>query len=139
MLTNSQIIEATLETFRGPVLGLGDPQSNTVIGAALPQERYGLVKQYTHEIAVFGFLPAEGTLVESLRIDPPPGLYNETLYVSFSPSNDTYYRTSAEAGWTLFSDPFPVIEETTVQFYAGDPVRKRPPLKARPICRRRFR
>ncbi|MCF7816606.1 MAG: hypothetical protein K9M54_01890 [Kiritimatiellales bacterium] len=112
-------VSATVETDAGTLDGLGNPQAVS-LGAANPSAAYTLDNQLHAAISTYSFDAARGDELVGIMVSPDPGSYGTSVAVSFSttPSATVYYRTAATAAWALYSAPFTLFQDATVQYYA---------------------
>ncbi len=112
-------VRVTGQEFLGSSNGLGSASTRD-FGAPSSGVTTGLVNQYTASISVFSGRPAVGQLEGEVRIAPPGGHYGEAQRVSLitnAPGWQVRYRTAPTQNWLLYSAPFWLISNATVEFY----------------------
>jgi hypothetical protein len=121
-------LSVTKESDAGTNSGLGGTITSN-LGAPPTGSAFGLPNQYNSAISVFSYSsprPPEPVIV---TISPPPGSYGSPLQVSFSTLNaadKVLYRAGASDPWRQYAAPFPLTNDTTVQYYgtnSASPIR----------------
>ncbi len=112
-------VRVTGQQFLGSSNGLGSASTRD-FGAAQSGVTTGLVNQYTAAISVFSGRPAVGQVEGEVRIAPPAGHYGEAQRISLitnAPGWEVRYRTAPTQNWLVYSAPFWLISNATVEFY----------------------
>lgn len=115
------------ENDSGSSSGLGNPATNS-LGAPPSGSSYGLPDQYRDDISFFTYAtprPAEPVII---TISPPPGSYGGPIQISFltqNASHQVFYRVKAADPWQIYSAPFPLTNDATIQYYGNIPASTR--------------
>jgi len=112
-------VTSTAETDSGSLLGLQNPHSVS-LGTAHSNALYTIENQRRSNISFFSLEPARGENVATITIFPSPGLYAQSVSVSFSSDSGStiYYRTAATNDWFPYTTPFTLFKNTTVSYFA---------------------
>jgi len=116
-------LSVRVETDGGVSSGLGNPGTNN-FGAPPAGAAYVLPNQYREDISFFGYAPPRAPEPSVITISPPPGSYEGPIQISFIKQNaahDVNYRLSDADTWQLYSAPFLLTNDATVQFYGSPP------------------
>jgi hypothetical protein len=116
-------VSVRVESDGGATNGLGSPATNN-FGAAPAGTTYALPNQYREDISFFGYAPARLPEPSVVTIIPPPGAYAGPLQIVFHTLNvgdDVYYRAGANDGWQLYTVPFSLTNDTTIEYYGSSP------------------
>ena len=114
-------VSVTSQSYLNPSNGLGSASARD-FGSAVSGVTTGLVNQYTAAISVFSGRPALGQVEGEVRIVPPGGRYGDAqrpaLSINASGTWEIRYRTAANQNWLIYSTPFLLFSNATVEFYA---------------------
>ena len=116
-------LSVRVETDGGLASGLGSPGTNN-FGAPPTGTAYVLPNQYRDDVSFFGYAPPRAPEASVITISPPPGSYGGPIQISFIKQNaahDVNYRTSDADTWHLYSSPFALTNDATVQYYGSPP------------------
>lgn len=117
----SPTVRVTSQPFLNASNGLG-AASTRDFGAPSVGVTTGLVNQYTASISVFSGRPALGAVEGEVRVAPPGGRYGDAQWLRLSVSGpgtwDIHYRTTTSQAWAIYTAPFLLFTNATVEFYA---------------------
>lgn len=111
------------ENDSGSSSGLGNPATNS-LGAPPSGSSYGLPDQYRDDISFFTYAPPRPAEPVIITISPPPGSYGGPIQISFLKQNaghQVFYRVKAADPWQIYSAPFPLTNDATIQYYGNIP------------------
>ena len=117
-------VSVRVESDGGVTNGLGSPSTNS-LGAPPGGTTYGLPNQYREDISFFGYTPARPPEPSVVTIIPAPGAYAGPLQIVFHTLNvgdEVYYRAGAGEWWQLYSAPFWLTNDTTIEYFGSSPV-----------------
>ncbi|HKJ89935.1 MAG TPA: hypothetical protein VJ960_02295, partial [Oceanipulchritudo sp.] len=123
-------VEAGVESYGGTGSGLGNPQS-VLLGPTPADTAAALPNQVGTDISLHDKTPAAGSVAGSITPVPAPGIYRESVHVSFVPSDpamDVYYRVLPDGNWINSSGPAgPFFQDASLQVFGlhGDGRRSR--------------
>jgi hypothetical protein len=112
-------LTAVIETDAGTNSGLGSTSTNN-LGVPPTGATNGLPNQYNPAISVFSYSGARSVEPVDILISPPPGPYSGPLNISFSwpgSGREAWYRVGPSGPWQLYSAPFPLTNDATIQYY----------------------
>lgn len=111
------------ESDSGASSGLGAPATNN-LGAPPAGTAYALPDQYRDDISFFTYSPPRPAEPVVITVSPPPGSYGAPVRISFikqNPAHQVFYRAGSAEAWQLYSAPFPLTSDATVQYYGNIP------------------
>jgi len=111
------------ENDSGTTTGLGSPTTNN-LGAPPAGTTYALSDQYREDVSFFTYASPRPADPVVITIAPPPGSYGGPIQISFikqNPAHEVRYRIGTTANWSLYSAPFSLTNDTTIQFYGSIP------------------
>ncbi|MSU57375.1 MAG: hypothetical protein EXS35_04215 [Pedosphaera sp.] len=111
------------ENDAGAASGLGSPATNN-LGVPPAGTAYALPDQYRDDISFFTYAPPRPAEPVVITIAPPPGAYGGPISISFIKQNAAHqvlYRTGTADSWKLYSAPFALTNDATIQYYGNIP------------------
>ncbi len=113
---------AISETFRDPELGLGAAGAVNLGSVAGPTSGIPgqLVNQYADNVSIFSLEQAQGELVDVVKADPPPGLYDGIIHVTLRAAGGSpiYVRRNGYESFQLYDSPLLLAQDTQLEYYA---------------------
>jgi len=107
-------------SFVSPGTGLANKQTLGTGNAPLGTN-YELVNQYHTSISLYSFETTLGNTPDAVEISPAPGVYEEAVSVTLTPTNPThsvFYRTSPNQAFQLYAGSFWVFADTEISYYS---------------------
>jgi hypothetical protein len=116
-------LSVRVETDGGAESGLGNPGSIS-FGPPPAGTAYVLANQFRDDISFFGYAPPRAPEPAVVTISPPPGSYDAPLQISFlkqNPGHEVHYRVAGADSWRLYSAPFTLTNNASIEYYANVP------------------
>ena len=113
-------VSVLAERYLGAAEGLGNP-SPADLGDSHPQTQFGLVNQYMDFLSLFSLSPASGNEVVEVSAQPPGGVYDTSVAVTFTVGGifQVQYRLNESGPWSIYSgSPVPILTNTVLQYRA---------------------
>ena len=107
----------------GPASGLSRAATN-ILGPPPAGTTFALPDQYRDDISFFTYTPPRPAEPVVITISPPPGSYGASIQVSFIRQNlghQVLYRVKSADPWRLYSAPFLLTNDATIQYYGNIP------------------
>jgi hypothetical protein len=124
-------VEATVETYRGEITGLGDPQP-VVLGTTPAATTDALPNQVDPDVSLFDYTGILGDIPGSVVASPEGGSYTESVSVSFIPSDPAIqvrHRLLPDGGWASGTGPAgPFFRDFSLQYFATAADGRRTPI-----------
>ena len=117
-------LAAEVESDGGASAGLGHPVAAN-LGTPPAGAAYALPNQYRDVISLFSLGSPRPPEPVTITILPPPGLYTGPIQLAFTtlnPSDQVFYRVGGPDTWHLFTAPFLLTNDATVEFYGTNPL-----------------
>jgi len=111
------------ENDSGAASGLGSPATNS-LGVPPAGTAYALPDQYRDDISFFTYAPARPAEPVVITIVPPAGAYGGPIQISFIKQNaghQVFFRVGMADSWKLYSAPFALTNDATIQYYGNIP------------------
>ncbi len=111
------------ENDAGASSGLGSPATNN-LGAPPSGTTYALPDQYRDDISFFSYAPPRPAEPVVITISPAPGNYGGPIQISFTKQNvahQVFYQVGNADTYHLYSAPFTLTNDTTINYYGNVP------------------
>jgi hypothetical protein len=124
-------VDATVESFGGPLAGLQNPVVQT-IGTTPTGTTDALPNQVEDDISLYDRAAPIGVLPGTVLAEPDPGTYDESITMQFIASSGltVYHRVLPSGSWVAGSATAgPFLESFSVQFFGEDVKGQRTPIQ----------
>ena len=112
-------IHVFTETDGGATNGLGTLTTNN-LGTPPGGSVFAIANQYNLSISLFSYTAPQAAEAAQVTIFPPPGAYGNPQVISFTaqPAAATIsYRVGPTDSWHLYSNPFSITNDETIDFF----------------------
>jgi hypothetical protein len=125
-------VEAKTEAFGGSATGLHNA-ANVLVGPKPPGSTDALPNQVDRDISLHDRAPAYGAMPGVVRAQPQPGVFQESVSVSFIPTDpamDVFYRILPDGTWMAGTGPVgPLFQSTSLQYFGRTGDGRRTPIQ----------